>query len=130
MKLKLALATILVVLLSLSILTACQPKYPEEKMTAEEVINKVYVYGIPTFPVGKSPQPSGQWGAVYEGQGSWRIQGTVAVKEITKTFVPNTMSLLTGEKHTYYTEIEVEKTTYYQTTWLYENNKVQLINYK
>lgn len=95
-------------------------------MTAEEVINKVYVYGIPKFPIGGSPSPSGQWGAVYEGEGKWRIQGTVAVQKVLTTDELIARGLL---KRSVIEGPQFE-TVYYQTTWSYENNKLILVKYE
>ena len=65
-------------------------------MTPDQVINIVLVYGVPNFPEGKV-QPVGQWAAVYEGSGRWRIQGYVSMGRLT-----------------------------WETTWSYTNNQVVL----
>jgi hypothetical protein len=117
-KLVQALVTILIILLSLGTITACKQQYPEEKMTTDEVINIVLVYGVPEFPISGAYQV-GQWAAVYEGEGKWRIQGTLAVQKIIgSTFILNG------------TEGPQYESVYYQTTWSYSNNEVKLVEYK
>ena len=105
--------TILAILLSLVIFSACTteqqtqptqpttPTYPEASMTPDQVVNLVLVYGVPNL-IPKA-QPVGQWAAVYEGAGRWRIQGSVATPTVTGG------------------------TRYWKTTWSYANNKVTLI---
>ena len=125
-KSRLALVTFLFILLLLVIASACKEKYPEEKMTADQVINIVYVYGVPTFPLGESPRPSGQWGAVYQGESEWRIQGTVVAQKklTTSELIARGLlkrSLIEGPQY---------ETEYYQTTWSYANSKLKLIKYQ
>ena len=122
-KLKLALVTILIILLLIGIFSACKQQYPEEKMTADEVINIVLVYGVPNFPID-GVQPTGQWAAVYEGEGKWRIQGTVAVQR------PRLSRFLPRESNGIVIEGPQYETVYYQTRWSYSNNKVKLVEYK
>ena len=80
------------------------PPCPEASMSAEEVINIVFVYGVPHFPIAVS-HPTGKWAAVYEGNCVWRIVGTMAHQ---------TSSM--GE-----TSI-----IYLATTWTYTKGKVTL----
>jgi len=72
-KLKKVPIIILIILLSLGVFSACKPEYPEASMTTDQVINIVFVYGVPTFPYGTAPYPVGQWAAVYQGEDKWRI---------------------------------------------------------
>ncbi len=94
-------------------------------MTAEQVINIVYVYGVPTFPVDNSPHPSGPWGAVYQGEGEWRIQGTVATEKKL-----NFWELSNEQRRQTLIEGPLYKTVYYQTTWSYANGKLKLVKYQ
>jgi hypothetical protein len=101
--------TIIVIILLSGVIVGCEkeqpeittPTYPEATMTADQVINIVLVYGVPEFPI-KGTHSVGQWAAVYEGKGKWRIKGSLA---------------RTGTSLTW------------STTWTYSNNKIILIDY-
>ena len=93
---------------ALDLLKARQEQLRQEEeriasMTPDQVINLVLVYGVPSFPL-PTAQAVGQWAAVYEGQGTWRIQGSVFT-HITST------------------------PRYWKTTWLYDGKTVKLIKY-
>ena len=55
------------------------------RLTAEQVISHVQVYGVPDIDlsayIGDVASPVGQWSAVYEGNGKWRVQGSVIVND-------------------------------------------------
>jgi len=120
-RIKLTLLAIFIILLSLGIFSACAeeqptqttPLYPESYMNADEVINIVLVYGVPAltdYPFYGRAQSVGQWAAVYEGEGKWRIQGSVTTQSIKIMDNPR-------------------DTIYWSTTWEYSNNQVKLIDY-
>jgi hypothetical protein len=92
---------------ALDLLKARQEQVRQEEaqiasMTPDEVINIVLVYGVPSFPI-PAAKAVGQWAAVYEGQGMWRIKGSVA----------------TGTTNL----------RYWSTTWSYNGKSVKLISY-
>lgn len=58
-------------------------------------------------------RPTGQWSAVYEGDGKWRVQGAV----VSQTKVYYTYPHGPGEI------IEI----YHSTTWIHTDEKVELI---
>jgi len=98
----------LLMLLAISLLpvgcVAEQPVADVPQLTPDEVINIIWVYGIPyDFPFPNA-QPTGGWAAVYEGEGQWRIQGSVFT-------------------HIY------NKTQYWTTTWTYKDRQITLVSY-
>ena len=92
------------VLLLVSSVVGCanEPSKPPVSypvLTAEQVISRVQVYGVPTIKIdGKPPSPVGQWAATYEGDGKWRVQGAVVWKD-----------------------------DYHSTTWIHTHEKIELI---
>ena len=71
-------------------------------LTPEQVIAQVHVYGVPEIPYNASPV--GQWSAVYESNGVWRVQGTVIIEQ------------------RYWGE-----SPYHSTTWLYSSEMIKLV---
>jgi len=123
---------LLIMLIVLSSMIACgktQLSHASERMTPEQVISQVQVYGVPTLkhggevwtrpastylwgsrtaetvtnPTYMNAAPVGQWAAVYEGNDQWRVQGSVVFS------------------------VEQEN-RYYTTTWLYSSTRLQLVS--
>jgi hypothetical protein len=101
---------LLIPVILLSFLMSCStdvkqpptPVYPEASMTPERVVNIALVYGNNALSgiIPSNLQPIGQWGAVYEGGGVWRIKG-------------------------YYSGNLVN----YEVIWTYSNNKLTFVSY-
>ncbi len=105
------------VLLLVSSVVGCanEPSKPPVSypvLTAEQVISRVQVYGVPTIKNkwGYIASPVGQWAAVYEGDQVWRVQGTVIVNDYVRRY---------GEW--------VSEPSYYSTTWTHTNTTIELI---
>lgn len=97
------LLLLIIGVLLIGIFGGCASEPPIAYLSVEQVISRVQVYGVPSFPsFGSTPYSVGQWAAVYEGEGKWRVQGGVALQS-------------TGE-------------TYYQTTWIVTQDKIKLIS--
>ena len=105
-------------LLLTSLVAGCasEPKdYPS--ITAEQVISRVQVYGVPTIRVPQPMRqeavpvnPVGQWAAIYEGNQVWRVQGKVVANNLVRRY---------GEW--------VREPSYHSTTWLHTNTTMELI---
>ena len=99
-------------------------------LTAEQVISRVQVYGVPDDsyykdwgqPIKGSPRPVGQWAAVYEGDGQWRVQGTVVA-----TYHDLHAALSAAHSGADYNPEE----SYYSTTWIYREDvkEIKLIKF-
>lgn len=81
------------------------PVSPAPTLTAEQVISRIQVYGVPTIPLryGSAPNPVGQWAAVYEGENTWRVRGAVVTRYEGKDY-------------------------YYSTTWTHNNTEIRLVS--
>ena len=112
-------------------------------LTAEQVISRVQVYGVPDDsyykdwgqPIKGSPRPVGQWAAVYEGDGQWRVQGTVvASTSKSNKLLEYYEALARGENPSrpgeYQPSTSIEE-SYYSTTWIYREDvkEIKLINF-
>ncbi len=81
---------------------------PTPTLTAEQVISHIQVYGLPLlkkYGYYGDKNPVGQWAAVYEGSGQWRVRGAVVGQSYG------------GKEH------------YYSTTWLYQNGQIELVEF-
>lgn len=96
---------LIIMLTSILPLTGCG-KSDVPRQTSQQVISIIQVYGVPYSSyyegVVGSPQPVGQWAAVYEGDGQWRVQGAVVTRYDGKDY-------------------------YYSTTWTYKSTEIRLI---
>ena len=85
---------------------------PAPTLTAEQVISRIQVYALPTLTkhgVDGAKNPVGQWAAVYEGGGQWRVRGAVVV-----------------QIHRYGKSEEY----YYPTIWIYrEDGQIELVDF-
>ena len=86
-------------LASLVVGCASEPSEPPVSypvLTAEQVISRVQVYGVPILKIyDKVASPVGQWSAVYEGDGKWRVQGAVVVRYREKDYYSSTTWMYT-----------------------------------
>ena len=82
---------------------------PAPTVTAEQVISRIQVYGLPSLEMYGEygpKNPVGQWAAIYEGDGQWRVRGAVVVQ--------------TGGGKEYY----------YSTIWIYqEDGQIELVDF-
>jgi hypothetical protein len=81
---------------------------PAPILTAQEVISRIQVYALPELEGhGKygPKNPVGQWAAVYEGDGLWRVRGAVVVQTSE------------GKEH------------YYSTIWIYQDGRMELVDF-
>ena len=86
-----------------SLVAGCVSTQHYPAMTAEQVVSSVQVYGIPHYYPGMGANPVGQWAAVYEGEGQWRVQGAVVTRYQEKDYYLSTSwlcNLDTGGKMT------------------------------
>lgn len=107
MNIKLLYAVLLlvgVVMLAVGGTLAFNLQAPEPtQLTAEQVISRVQVYGVPAITIFSKPvNPVGQWSTVYEGDGKWRVQGAVVGRYEGKDY-------------------------YHSTTWIYTHEEIKLI---
>jgi len=83
------------------------------QLTPEQVISIVHVYGVPYIPAYSKdtysspfePSPVGQWAANYEGNDTWRIQGSIVLRRYGRDY-------------------------YGSTTWLFIDNRLELVNFE
>jgi len=81
---------LLIMMITLTLSSCGKPPPPPDvpTLTSQQVISIIQVYGTPHInyylkesgsqrTVYGSPYSAGQWAAVYTGNGSWRVQGTV-----------------------------------------------------
>ena len=106
----------LLLLLLLPIACAGKPPADYPVLTEQQVISRVQVYGVSYYLriTGGSVSPVGQWAAVYEGNGRWRVRGQVA----------KSYQVLRWSGSRYYYD---QETSYHATTWIHTNDEIRLL---
>ena len=122
-------ASLLIVLIAilLTSLIGCANDRP--RLDSQQVISAIYVYGVPYTDhylvqkgeqrINSTPNPVGQWGAIYEGNGTWRIQGAVVARRTTLDYLTSPFRFTVRDY-------------YYSTTWTFieDDNKISLIRFE
>ncbi len=85
--------------------------------TEQQVISRVQVYGVSNL--GGSVSPVGQWAAVYEGDGRWRVSGQV-VKS-------HSVDYVVREEGRRFERFPEQETSYHATTWIHTNDEIRLL---
>ena len=103
-----ALYLLLVLLLVGSVISCGKPTPAAARLTDQQVISIVQVYGVPNIhqytrhlPTGAA-NPAGQWAAVYEGDAGWKVQGAIVITAVDG------------------------RPSYYSTTWRYSDEILAL----
>ncbi len=96
------LAVLVLALLIASLVISCADSSIIEKVTiawtAEQIIASVQVLGLPHYFTGQQTTPIGHWAAVYEGEDTWRVRGSILTIYENRDYVRTTIWLHTSSQ--------------------------------